>query len=109
MKKEKEERGPMPRGETIRRKIIARLETGLLSAKDLSADVQIAEKEVYGHLDHIRRTLARVRRKFVVVPPKCRKCGFLFTKMERLRKPGKCPQCRAETIQEPLFMIETGR
>lgn len=106
MMNEREEKEPVPRGDTIRHQITELLATGTFSAKDLSAEVKVAEKEVYDHLDHIRRSMVRGPRKFVITPPECRKCGFTFTRLERLRKPGKCPACRGEAIREPLFMIE---
>jgi hypothetical protein len=40
-----------------------------------------------------------------VTPAECRKCGFVFQKREKLKKPGKCPICRSESIEEPLFGI----
>ncbi|MBA3060962.1 MAG: transcriptional regulator, partial [Nitrospirae bacterium] len=39
-------------------------------------------------------------------PAECAKCSFVFRKRERLKKPGKCPICRSEFIQEPLFLIK---
>ncbi len=106
MNRKRKEQEPVPRNETVRRQIMDVLETGTFSAKDLSAEVKAAEKEVYGHLDHIRKTLNKAGRKFVITLPECRKCGFQFTKMDRLRKPGKCPNCRGEAIHEPLFTIQ---
>lgn len=90
---------------TVRRELVAALEEGPCSAKDLSAAVGIPEKEVYGHLEHIQRTMSASGRHFTVTPAECRKCGFVFSKRERLKKPGKCPACRGESIREPLFFI----
>jgi predicted Zn-ribbon and HTH transcriptional regulator len=67
--------------------------------------VRISEKEVYEHLEHIRKTLSKRDRQLVIVPAECAKCGFVFSKRERVRKPGKCPVCKAESIREPLFSI----
>jgi hypothetical protein len=33
------------------------------------------------------------------------KCGFIFRKRDRLKKPGRCPVCHGEHIQDPLFSI----
>ena len=97
---------PEERHETIRRQIITMLRTAAVSAKDISAEVRIPEKEVYEHLDHIRRTINKREHQFEVVPAECLKCGFVFSKRERLKKPGKCPVCKKELIQEPLFSIK---
>jgi len=97
---------PAERHETVRREIIAALETGTFSARDVSGKVRISEKEVYAHLEHIRQTIKGHERSLKVTPAECRKCGFVFAKMERLKKPGKCPLCRGESIHEPLFSIK---
>jgi transcriptional regulator len=97
---------PVEMQETVRREIIAALEQGERSAKDLSSEVRIPEKEVYSHLEHIRKTMNTAGRHLAITPAECKKCGFVFSKRERLKKPGKCPVCRGESIYEPLFSIE---
>ena len=97
---------PVEMRDTARRQIIAVLEQGERSARDLSSEVRISEKEVYSHLEHIRKTMSAEGRHLAVTPAECRKCGFVFSKRERLKKPGKCPVCRGESIHEPLFSIE---
>jgi predicted Zn-ribbon and HTH transcriptional regulator len=104
-KKSKEPFIPVERHETIRQKIISVLEGQTLSAKDISADVRISEKEIYEHLEHIQRTLNKSEHIFILAPAVCKKCSFVFRKRDRLKKPGKCPVCRSELIQEPLFSI----
>lgn len=95
---------PVERLETVRQKIISVLEGQTLSAKEISAEVSAPEKQVYEHLGHIRQTIKK-EYKLIITPAECRKCGFVFKKRERLKKPGKCPLCRSESIQEPLFSI----
>ncbi len=97
---------PVEMHDTVRREIITALEQGERSAKDLSSEVRISEKEVYSHLEHIRKTMIATGRHLRVTPAECKKCGFVFSKRERLNKPGKCPVCRGESIYEPLFSIE---
>ncbi len=92
--------------DTVRREIVAALEAGERSARDLSSEIGIPEKEVYSHLEHIRKTMSAAGRQLHMTPAECRKCGFVFSKRERLKKPGKCPVCRGESIHEPLFSIE---
>jgi len=84
---------------------MALLEDGPLSARDISGAAGIPEKEVYPHLEHIQRSLLRERRRLIVSPAVCKKCGFVFKKRRRLTRPGKCPVCRSETLVEPLFAI----
>jgi hypothetical protein len=97
---------PAARHETVRQKIASLLEGNTFSARDLSVEIGISEKEVYDHLEHIQKTVSKSGRSFIVVPAVCRTCNFVFRKRERLRKPGKCPVCRGESIQEPLFSIK---
>ena len=103
----KEKKPPVPssRQNTIRRQIQEVLEQETLSARDISAAVGIPEKDVYGHLEHLQRSLQRENRRLDVTPAQCRKCGFVFTKRNRLSRPGKCPICRGESIEEPLFEV----
>jgi transcriptional regulator len=96
---------PAERDDTIRHGITALLSEGALSARDISAEVHIPEKEVYDHLEHIRTSHHAESRLLKVTPAVCLKCGFEFRKRERLRKPGKCPVCQGEHIEPPLFSL----
>jgi hypothetical protein len=104
-RKPKKPTEPAPMLDTVRHELIVTLEQGQRSAKELSFEVRISEKEVYDHLEHIRKSLQGSGRHFAVMPAECRKCGFVFSKRSRLRKPRKCPLCRGESIHEPLFFI----
>ena len=98
-------RPPAEAHETVRRAIMTELAEGPLSALDLSGLVGIPEKEVAGHLDHIRQTLHHAGRKLEIAPAECTKCGFVFDKRERLTRPSRCPVCRSESIHAPLFSL----
>ena len=93
------------RHDTVRREIIAALEEGAHSARDLSVVVGISEREVAGHLEHIKKTIAPSGHHLVIMPAECKKCGFVFAKRDKLARPGKCPVCRGESIRDPLFSI----
>lgn len=97
---------PPERKDTIRREIITLLEESqFLTAKDISAEVRIPEKEVYEHLEHIQKTLSKTGQHLNIKPAECLKCGFIFSKRDRLKTPGRCPVCHEEHIQEPFFSI----
>lgn len=96
---------PDERQETIRRQIVSAIAGKPLSAKEISGIVGIPEKAVYDHIAHIRITLNKKEESLRVIPAECKNCGFSFKKRDKLKKPGKCPVCRAETIKEPLFSI----
>ena len=92
--------------DTVRQEIIAQLVQGPNSARDISAAVSISERDVYDHLEHIRKSISQSGRHLVVTPAECKKCGFVFAKRDKLKRPGKCPVCNGESIHEPLYSIE---
>ncbi len=92
--------------ESVRRELLAALKEGQQSAKELSSRIGISEKDVYDHLEHIRKSAHNSGQRLAVVPAECKKCGFVFSKRERLKKPGRCPVCRGESIHAPLFSVE---
>jgi predicted Zn-ribbon and HTH transcriptional regulator len=91
--------------ETTRHAIIALLAEGPVSSKDISIAIHLPEKEVSSHLEHIRRSLHAFGTVLAVTPAECRACGFVFAKRDRMTPPGKCPVCRSEAIDNPLFRI----
>jgi hypothetical protein len=100
---------PAERHESIRRDIIALLEAKILSAREISGEIRVPEKEVYEHLEHIRKTLNNKALQLIIRPSECTKCGFIFRKRDRLKKPGKCPVCKGESVQEPLFSVKAAQ
>jgi hypothetical protein len=105
-KKDKMPFVPPERKGTVRQEIIALLEESRsLTARDISAEVRIPEKEVYGHLEHIQKSLGKTGQHLHITPAECLKCGFVFSKRDRLKTPGRCPVCHEEHIQEQLFSI----
>ena len=98
-------RVPSPREETIRLRIVALLRNAAVTPREISVAVGIREKEVAGHLEHIRKSLHATSERLRVEPAGCRKCSFVFAKRERLDRPGRCPVCKGESISEPSFGI----
>lgn len=96
---------PSTAQETTRHAIMALLGEGPVSAKDISVAVHLPEKEVYPHLEHIRRSLHATGAVLEVTPAECRSCGFVFAKRDRMTSPGRCPICRDETILDQLFSL----
>ena len=93
-----------PQMQTIRQAMRELLLEEPRSALELSRRLFLPEKEVYPHLQHLARAPGEGRR-FRVIPAVCRKCGFTFTKRERLTTPSRCPACRGQSIQRPRFAI----
>jgi transcriptional regulator len=97
---------PEERYETLRHRIVSILKEEPAIAKELSGRLRIPEKDVYEHLEHIRKTMNKGPYRLHVVPARCERCGFVFRKRGRLKAPGKCPMCRSESLAEPLFSVE---
>ncbi len=100
---------PADRKETVRRKILALLSDRPLTARQISAEAGIPEKEAYAHLPHVKRTAARLGMRLAVTPPECRQCGYVFRKRERPGRPGRCPVCRGESVSDPVFSVRPVR
>lgn len=96
---------PAERAETLRQRLRALLAGPPLSLREISGAARISEKDALGHLEHLERSLRRQGGELVVAPAECGRCGFVFSKRERLKKPGRCPVCRGEVIHEPLFRV----
>jgi predicted Zn-ribbon and HTH transcriptional regulator len=97
---------PVVRAETLRQNMIALLRQNPLTAREISEQIGVAQREIYAHLDHIRQSLHRGEASLGVLPAECRNCGFVFTKRERLKRPGRCPLCHGQSISEPRYLIE---
>lgn len=96
---------PAERAATLRQQIMNLLQRQPMTAKDLSMVIGIGEKQVSPHLEHIQQSLRQQNRSLQVTPSICKHCGFAFKKRERFKKPGKCPVCRGEAIEDPVFFL----
>jgi len=91
--------------QTCRQMIAELLMEGPRSCRELSQLVHQSEKEVVGHLEHLRKSLRSKGLRLVIDPAVCRKCDYTFDQRTRLSKPGRCPECRQSTIEPPLYSI----
>jgi predicted Zn-ribbon and HTH transcriptional regulator len=82
------------------------LSQGTYTAREISQALSIATKEVYTHLTHIARSAAAQKKKLVTIPCSCLSCRYVFRDRTRLTKPGRCPRCRGERINEPMFSVK---
>lgn len=91
---------------TVRQQIISLLQEQERNAMELSQILGIMEKEVYGHLEHIERSLGRQGMKLTVSPFTCLSCGFTFTGRKRWDRPGRCPACKQGHIRMASYRIK---
>jgi predicted Zn-ribbon and HTH transcriptional regulator len=100
---------PPERSATIPSLIREALTAGPKTARELSGELHVSERDVLRHLEHLERTLKEEGAKLVVEPPACLACGFVFRKRERLNRPSRCPVCRSERLSSARFSVEPGR
>ncbi len=93
------------RNKTIRKELISLLEEKEMTARDLSKALKIQEKEVYDHLEHVRRSLKAQKKKLNIDPYYCLVCDFVFKDRRRLSRPGRCPKCRQGHIEPAAYRI----
>lgn len=75
------------------------------SVSSLAREIGLSRADVEDALRHMIRTARAAGHRIVVVPARCRSCGFVFDE-DRLTKPGKCPSCRNSRIFEPQISVE---
>jgi len=90
---------------TRRTEIIEMLKKEAISAQELANIYKITAKEIEEDLQHIAKSV-RPDFELVMYPAKCQHCGFIFKERSRIKKPSRCPKCKKESIDPPLFKIE---
>ncbi|MCP5424143.1 MAG: transcriptional regulator [Gammaproteobacteria bacterium] len=91
---------PQQRTETIRQELLRMLDGRMLPASVLSKQIGKPEKEIYYHLDQIKRT-----GQLVIHQAECSDCGHLFKWRIKVQKPSRCPQCKGTHIEQPWFSV----
>ncbi len=97
---------PVGRELTIRQQIMALLTAGPLSLHHLALELDLTEKELLPHLQHVKRSVSCKGGKLMVRPARCRNCGFRFGKAGSFKRPGRCPQCRQSRIEGPWLELK---
>lgn len=64
----------------------------------------VSKAVVAEDIRHIGRSLSPPQR-LRVEPSVCRRCGFTFSKRDRITDPSRCPRCRNEWITPQAFQI----
>jgi predicted Zn-ribbon and HTH transcriptional regulator len=74
------------------------------SVSSIAREMGLDRGDVEDHLRHAIRSARAAGQQVIVVPAKCRRCGFTFSE-DRLSKPGKCPECHGTRLYEPQIRI----
>lgn len=89
--------------QTPRERLMELLEKGEFDVEQLAEFTDRPVRDVLDDLEHVRRSAGD---RFVVVPPECRACEFVFDDRDRLDRPSRCPSCREERVDGPWFHVE---
>ena len=88
----------------FRRDLLVLLTDGPRSVSWLARELGLKRGEVEDDLRHALRSARAAGHQILVVPARCRSCGFTFNE-DKLCKPGKCPVCRGTRLFEPQISI----
>ena len=90
---------------TVRKDLVVLLSSQPRSVSSLARELGLTRGDVEEDLRHALRSARAAGHRVIVVPARCRSCGFTFGE-EKLSKPGKCPACRATRLYEPQILVE---
>ena len=90
---------------TRREEIYEILKKEKRSAQELANIFQVELKWIVEDLQHIAKSV-RPTFELRMIPARCQKCDFIFKERSKIKAPTKCPKCKSEWIQPPLFFIE---
>jgi predicted Zn-ribbon and HTH transcriptional regulator len=88
----------------FRKDLIPMLLEHPMTVTDISRFVEQTGKDTGEDLQHLLQSLKHTEYKPVIEPATCKKCGFEFGP-DKLRKPSKCPKCKATWITEPRIHL----
>lgn len=90
---------------TIRQQLSTLLGAGPCTARELSQQLRISEKQVTQHLEHIARSAAGRGRRLKILPIHCLDCGYGFSDRKRFTPPSRCPRCKQSHLEEVRYAI----
>ena len=89
---------------TFRKDLLALLSVRPRSVSSLARDLGLTRGDVEEDLRHALRSANATGHQIVVIPARCRACGFTFDE-QKLTKPSRCPVCRSTRLYEPQISI----
>ena len=88
----------------FRRDLLDLINAGPRSVSSLARELRLPKADLEDDLRHIIRSARASGHDVVIVPARCRSCGFTFS-TDKLSKPGKCPACRGTRIFEAQIQV----
>jgi len=89
----------------FRRALLDLLSREPRSVSSLARELGLSRRDVEDDLRHMIRSARAAGHAIVIVPARCRACGFTFDE-NRLTRPSRCPECRQSRIFEPQISVE---
>jgi hypothetical protein len=89
---------------TTRQRIAEFIRDQPAQAGALASEFEITTGDVFTHVEHIAASLEDADEQLLVAPPECRDCGFDGFD-DPVNRPSRCPECKSEAIEEPVFTI----
>ena len=96
---------PLEQTQTVRQALKALLLAQDRSLRELSRLLSRSEKEILPHLAELAHNPGAGYR-LVIIPARCRRCGFVFAKRERVTPPSRCPRCRQTDLARPRYALQ---
>lgn len=92
---------------TTRERIAERLRERPATPSALASEFAITAASALSHVEHVSRSVdsGSEGEQLLVAPPECRECGFSGFD-DPLNVPSRCPSCKAESVEEPAFVLE---
>lgn len=93
---------------TVRQQLRGLLLREPLSYETLLALLGLTVRQLEEDLRHVERSARAAGERLRVEPARCRACDYRFRDREarHFHPPARCPQCRSERIDDPIFRIE---
>ena len=76
-----------------------------MTVSEIARFVDQTGKDTLDDLQHLLQSLKHSEYKPIIEVATCKKCGFEFGP-EKLRKPSRCPKCKATWITEPRIQLQ---
>lgn len=89
---------------TLRKDLIALLTHQPQSVSAIARELGLKRGDVEEDLRHAIRSAEAAGYRIVVIPARCKACGFTFDE-RKLSKPSKCPACRNARLFEPQISV----
>ena len=90
---------------TLRKDLLAYLSHEPRSVSRLARELGLPRGDIEDALRHMLRSARAAGHRVVVVPARCRACGFTFDE-DKLTRPSRCPACRRSRIFEPQIGVD---